>query len=417
MMRDEYDVLIVGGGLSGASLACALASASSDMRIAMIESIDLSDAAVLAKDPRTVALSHGSRRIFEGLGLWEDIMAESPTPIHTIHVSDRGHFGLTVFDSEALGVDALGYVIGTKRLTTLLVQQLGTYPNVDLICPAKLDSMAVMPQRVEAAVRVGDDPSAQTVNCTLIVGADGAQSMVRQSVNVHCDTVDYHQLAVSANVATAEARRYTAFERFTPDGPFALLPIEANEQHAHRWSMIWTVKEAQRANVQAMDDSEALALIRETFGNRLGEFIDIERRGYFPLSLVRATDIVRSRAALIGNAAHTMSPIAGQGFNLGLRDVAVLAEVLTEAGRQQQDIGSLRVLRQYAAARKSDHKRITGLTDGLTHLYSNNYPAAAFGRNAGLSMMNLLPPLKSRFARETMGVAHRLSKLQRGLPL
>lgn len=417
-MRDEYDVLIVGGGLAGASLACALASASADIRVAMIDSIDLSDPAVVASDPRTVALSHGSRRIFEGLGLWGEIAKQPLTAIHRIHISDRGHFGLTMLDRNQLGVDAMGYVIGTKRLTGLLVAQLSRFENIDLICPAKLDSMTVGQNVVEANILVGDGAApAQTVRCSLIVGADGAQSKVRQSVKIKSQKTEYNQIAVSANVATAKGKPNTAFERFTAAGPFALLPIASSDEHQNRWSMIWTIAPSQAEVAKAMGEVEVLQAIRETFGNRLGEFVAIERRGYFPLGLVRACEIVRPRAALIGNAAHTMSPIAGQGFNLGLRDVAVLAEVLVDAYQQNKDLGSLSVLRRYAEARKADHKRITGLTDGLMHLYSNDNSALVLGRNTGLSVMNLLPGVKSRFARETMGVAHHLSKLQRGLSL
>lgn len=406
-MTLDYDLLIVGGGMVGASLACALAGLK--LRIGLIEAAPFTASAHPSYDDRTLALAQGTKRIFQALGLWETLAATA-TPIRQIHISERGQPGFAHLDSREEGVDALGYVAEARLIGSALLAQLPSLNGLELLCPARLEHIAIEPEA--ACATVYRDGRSIELRARLIVAADGARSPVRQQLGIDALRWEYEQQAVIANVTPTLPHRYVAYERFTEDGPVALLPMSDN-----RCAVVCTVQESEVAAVLALDDAGFGKLLHHRFGDRLGEFTRIGHRQAYPLFLLKSREHARHRVALIGNAAHTLHPIAGQGFNLGIRDVAALAEVIANAQRSGQDIGSLAVLNHYADWRRWDQRQTIAFTDGLTRLFANPLLPVRIARNLGLLAFDVCPPVKHLIALHSMGLNGRLPKLARGLPL
>lgn len=411
-MKNDFDIVIVGGGLVGASLACALGGQS--LRIAVIEAVPFGDDSQPSYDDRTVALAYGSRRIFEGIGIWDNIAARGVCAIEKIHVSDRGHMGKTRLDCKDEGLDALGYVIENRILGAALLKRLDDLDNVSVICPAKVTAMQIDADNVQVTIDL--DGETQHLQARLLVGADGGNSIVREYAGIHSFASDYSQTAIITNVSCERPHNHVAWERFTDTGPLAVLPMQDVEGQ-HRCSIVWSVKQAQLDATLALDDVAFLARLQARFGHHLGRFSRVGKRVAYPLTLRQAREHVRDRLALIGNAAHTIHPIAGQGFNLGLRDVAVLAQVIVEAQQAGRDIGCLAVLKKYASWRRRDHLRVIGFTDSLVRMFSNRLAPLVLARNIGLIAADLLPPLKRIITRQAMGLTGKLPKLARGLRL
>ena len=257
----------------------------------------------------------------------------------------------------------------------------------------------------------------KTLTTKLLVAADGDDSVVRRLSGVRIKQRNYEQSAVIANIATDKPHNNQAFERFTDSGPLALLPMAATENEKNRYSLVWTVNSSEQDEMMSWSDEEFLKKLKERFGSRAGEFISVSKRHTYPLALMRAREHVRERLAIIGNAAHTLHPVAGQGFNLGLRDVAALSQVIIDACRENKDIGSLDNLNSYADWRKRDHIQTAMATDGRVRIFSNNFLPLAALRNLGLVVVDLVPPLKKVFARHAMGFVGKLPRLGRGLKL
>lgn len=412
-MNVDFDVLIVGGGMVGASMACALSPL--PLRIGVIEAVPFRSPSQPSYDDRAIALAYGSRKILDSMGLWS-VLNHRVTAIKKIHVSDRGHCGVTRIDSHSEGVPALGYVIENRVMGTVLGAALAEHNNIELICPAELTSLEFASDETRITVRQAG--VATTVNAKLVIAADGGNSVVRNLLNIDTRRWDYNQTAVIANVTPSQFHDHVAYERFTDCGPVAMLPnAPTGSDDPNRCSLVWTVRRGDETRVLALSDEAFLAELQQRFGYRLGKLQKVGRRNAYPLALVRAKEHVRLRMALIGNAAHTLHPIAGQGFNLGLRDVAVLADVLAAACNNKEDIGALPVLQRYAEWRTWDHRRVIGLTDSLARLFGNPLLPVAAARNAGLLALDLLPPLKKMLTRQTMGLAGKLPRLARGLPL
>jgi 2-octaprenyl-6-methoxyphenol hydroxylase len=403
----SYDVLIVGGGMVGASLVQALAR--QGLRIAVIESVPFEARTEPGYDDRVLALAHGTQKIFRALGLWDALSGEA-TPIHRIHVSDRGHCGFTRMDRSEEGLDALGYVVPARVITRVLGEVIHQPEGVDLFCPAVLSDLDINDSG--ATAWVGIDSVEQEISARLVVAADGAGSSIRDRLDIPVKTHDYGQVAVVTNITPQLPHNNIAYERFTETGPLAFLPM--SEQ---RCAVVWTVDEKDSDAVTALPDTEFLARLQDRFGYRLGRLERVGRRQAWPLRLVRAEESVRQRLALVGNAAHTLHPIAGQGFNLGVRDVAVLAEVIVDAVRAGRDPGELAVLSRYGNWRQGDHRRVTAFTDGMARMFTLPLPAFGAVRSAGMVALDLLPPAKRLLTRLTMGRGGRLSRLARGLPL
>ena len=409
----NFDIVIIGGGLVGASLACALGD--QDVRVAVVEAVPLQSDDQPSYDERTLALSFGSAQIFAGLGVWSRIKELGATPIRSIHVSDRGYLGKTRLHAHESGVDALGYVVPTRVIGCALSERLSSFSNITLFCPAMLQSMQVGADSVTLTIQ--EASITHTLSCRLIIGADGVDSAVRKLANIGARTLDYQQDAIIGSVSCEKPHQNIAYERFTSTGPIAMLPLPAFEDDPNRCAMVWTVRREDSETTMALDDATFLAQLQARFGTHLGKLMKIGKRSVYPLSLRHATRHVLPRLALIGNAAHTLHPIAGQGFNLGLRDVAVLAQVIVDAVRQSRDPGALTTLETYASWQRRDQSRVISFTDGLVRAFSNRFPPLAMARNLGMFAAEIIPGMKQRLARQAMGLAGRQPRLTRGLPL
>jgi len=403
----DYDLIIVGGGMVGASLAIALAGRG--LRMALIEAHPPGVDSQPSYDDRGIALAYGTQRIFEALGVWPALAAIAE-PILDIHVSDRGHFGATRLSAAAESVPALGHVVTARELGRVLLEQLAQDSELQVFAPAQVVRFADDGDRVE--VEIEQSGVVSVLRCRLLVAADGGNSTIRKQLGLPVVRWQYGQSAVVTNVSPAQAHNNVAYERFTDTGPLALLPM--SEQ---RCAVVWTVLDQQVDEVLALDDGMFLKRFQQRFGFRLGRFQRVGRRAAYPLSLLRATESVRGRIAVIGNAAHTLHPIAGQGFNLGIRDVAALAEVVDSAFANGADIGSAETMADYKKWRTAEQRNVALATDGLARLFSNPLGIIRLGRNLGLLAMELLPGSKHPLARAAMGLSGKQPRLSRGVPL
>ncbi len=407
----QVDVAIAGGGLVGASLALALAKLS--LRIALIEAAPFGAADQPSFDDRSTALSNGSRHIFEALGLWPLIEREA-TPIRRIHVSDQGRFGFTRIEAKEQGLDALGFVVVNRVMGAALWRRLSAEPTITLLAPAKVQSMQLQQhaQRIECVL---DDGTTRIVEAKLAVAADGARSTLRQSAGIGASTWDYQQVALVSNVLSQHFHNHVAYERFTPTGPLALLPLTEG-----RVGLIWTFQPERASQMSALGDDEFLAHLQNAFGFRLGRFTRVGSRQLYPLSLTRSDEYVAERLAIVGNAAQTLHPIAGQGFNLGLRDAVSLAEVLADGhaqGAAAFDAGDGMWLQRYREWRAADRSNIVRFTDGLVRVFSQPFGPIKLLRDAGMLAFDLMPSAKDALSQLSLGAAGRVPRLARGAPL
>jgi 2-octaprenyl-6-methoxyphenol hydroxylase len=400
----EYDLLIVGGGLVGASLAAALAPLS--LKIAMVEAVPFGSRGQPSFDDRATALSEGSRRIFESMGVWSGMAAEA-TPIRRIQVSERGRLGATRLSAEEAGVDALGWVTPNRLIGKALMEFIAGKPNITVHAPAKLQAFRADEQGVEAVIEA-EKPL--TLKAKLLVAADGAQSEVRRQLGIGAERTDYAQTAVVCNVRVERPEAETAFERFADAGPVALLPMGGD-----KYGFVWVLSTDAAPALLGLDDAAFAEQAAERFGGRFGKFIQVGKRASYPLSMVRAEAQQATRTLIVGNAAHALHPVAAQGFNLSVRDVAMLAEVLADA--RGGDFGAPEVLARYVDARKNDQRGTALFTDILNRIFANPLTSVAWGRNAGLLAMELMPTARRGLMRRNMGLDGRLPKLARGLPL
>lgn len=403
----EFDLLIIGGGLVGASLAAALAPL--PLKLAVVEAVPFGSRGQPSFDDRSTALSEGSRRIYQSMGVWPGIAPEA-APIRRIHVSDRGRLGATRLSAEEAGVEALGWVTPNRLIGKALIDFIGGKPNIAIHAPARLISFTAHTEGVEAVVEA--DGKQTSLKARLLIAADGAQSEVRKQLGIGADKTDYAQVAVVCNVRVERPEADTAYERFADDGPVALLP-----QGGDRYGFVQVVTTDAAPALLALDDAAFGAQAAEKFGGRMGAFVQVGKRVSYPLSMVRAETQQAARTLIIGNAAHALHPIAGQGFNLSLRDVAMLAEVLADAHRAGEDIGKPEVLARYVDARQGDQRGTALFTDLLNRIFANPLASVAFGRNAGLLALELMPTARRTLLKHNMGLAGRQPKLARGLPL
>jgi 2-octaprenyl-6-methoxyphenol hydroxylase len=404
----DCDVAIVGGGMVGASLALAIAPLG--LRVVVIEAVLPEEDAQPSFDERTIALSNGTRRIFQGLGVWDEIL-RGATPIKRIHVSDRGRFGTARLSAEEQGVPSLGFVVETRAVGAALWRRLRASPVTQLIAPARVVGSETLADRVVLQLETAAGP--RRLGARLVVAADGAQSIVRRESGVDAERWDYGQTAIITNVVTERFHDYTAYERFTPTGPLALLPIADG-----RCVVVWTLEPEVAKQTLALDDAEFLARLQDRFGWRLGRLTRVGKRLSYPLALTRAEALEAPRVAIIGNAAQGLHPIAGQGFNLGLRDAATLAEVLSDhVGAGGQDAGVPEVLASYADWRRTDRRALIAFTDGLVRLFGNPFAPVRAARSLGMMLFDVSPSAKTALARLSLGFAGRLPRLARGLPL
>ncbi len=402
----DTDVLIAGGGMVGASLAAALAPLS--LRVTVVEAAPPRAPGQPSYDDRSTAVSWGSRRIMESLGVWPDLQPAA-TPISAIHVSDRGRFGVTRLTAAEQDVAALGYVVENRSLGQVFWRAMEN-AGTDILTPARVSRIENRADAAVVGIAQGDE--IREVRTRLLIAADGARSAVRDALGIDAETTRYEQTAVIANVTPEHPHGNVAYERFTLSGPLAFLPMSNG-----RCSVVWTLPPATADEVRALDDSAFLRALQDAFGHRLGRLVRTGERHAYPLSLVRATQITGARCAVIGNAAHGLHPVAGQGFNLGLRDVAALAEVIADACAGTGDPGDASALRRYSHWRAADHDRVIRFTDGLVRLFSSDFAPLRLARSAGLQVLDLLPGPRRFLARQSMGLSGPLPRLARGIPL
>jgi len=403
----NYDIVIAGGGMIGTSLALALAPLG--LRVAVVEAIARKEDQQPSFDDRSTALSRSTQRMFEAMGLWDAVVAAA-TPIASIHVSDKGRFGFSHLDAEEQGVEALGYVVINRVLGEVLQSNLSAAKNVDVFCPARIESIELGPEQASATLSSNDGD--QTLTCKLLVAADGANSAVREMMGISVQQREYGQRAVIGNLLPEKNMDHRAFERFTPQGPLAILPIAED-----RAGFVWTVAERDADRVMALDDSEFLAEIQAEFGYRLGEFSRVGSRASYPLILSKAVRLTATRSVLIGNSAHGLHPVSAQGFNLGMRDVAALCDCIADASSDEVDPGNAQLLHRYVEWRRSDQKKLVQFTDSLVRLFGSSRPGLRTLRNIGMLGFDLIPGVRPMFARHTMGLAGELPRLSRGVPI
>lgn len=413
--NQQFDVVIVGGGLAGTSMVCALQGLS--LRVALIEATEIPLQQSPGFDDRALALSYGSLRVLQTLGIDQHFTADKLTPIKSIHVSDRGHVGMLRMSYTEVGVDMLGAVITARDLGGALQTSLASLQSISegvatLVQRIHGTVSAVSQQPENAQIKVQSDDQERTLTAKLVVLADGGRSQLSQQLGLDAQSKRYGQTAVLANVSVASTHYHRAYERFTADGPIALLPLRDND-----FKLVWTVPEAQADAILGMDDSEFLIALQRAFGDRAGQFVAVGKRASYPMVETIHDTLSVGRVALIGNAAHALHPIAGQGFNLGLRDIACLAELIAERQALGEDIGSLDTLERYHLQRHNDVSRTAYFTDRLVTVFSNSSTPLAALRNLGLLTLDRLQPMKRELMLKMMGLSGQQSKLMRGLPL
>ena len=396
-MSKEYDLVIVGAGMVGASLALALGD--SGLRIALVESVRRGSLRQPSYDDRGIALSLSSRRIFEAMGIWPKLSAVA-NPIRKVHVSDQGQFGKVRMDADSLRLEALGYVVVARELGNVLLSSLDDYANIDLLCPARVRGL----QRQEGsiALELESDLDFQGLRTSLLVAADGTHSLLRQQLGIETEVVDYQQTAIVCNITPQSPHQDTAFERFTPRGPLAILPLAEN-----RAVVVMAVASSDAEYYLGLDDVDWLAEIEKQFGRRLGRLRRPGKRQAYPIIQLQAQAQLAERSVLLGNAAHTIHPNGAQGFNLCLRDVAGLAEQMQQAIEMRLDIGSQAVLETYYFARKSDQDTVSRISHGIGSWFYNRSLPRTLLRNSAMTALDIFAPAKTQLMRRGMGLSGR----------
>ncbi|MFM2483223.1 2-octaprenyl-6-methoxyphenyl hydroxylase [Celerinatantimonas sp. YJH-8] len=393
MLTTDFDIIVNGGGMAGITFALlvsqqAISRGEKPLRIAIIEASALNYGDHPGFDGRAIALAAGSIDIYRRNRLWPRLAAYAE-PISQIHVSDRGHLGQVTIQAKDYQRSALGAVIELMHAGRELYQQLAVYPNISVFCPCRLAQIVTTQEAQQVILDDGRQLTAR-----LLVGADGGRSAVASELHIDSQQLDYGQSAIIANVVSADLHQQRAFERFTEHGPVALLPMTEG-----RWSLVWCVPRAQQQYWLTASESQFLKGLQQAFGYRVGEFQRVGKREGYPLILTQRQQLIAHRCAVIGNAAHSLHPIAGQGFNLGIRDAALLAEQVC----LQSDPGAMVHLLRYRQLRQSDITHTVGLTSALAFGFSSRDKISVIARNMGLVMMQHCSFLKNKLVQQTLG--------------
>lgn len=415
MQHRHFDIVIAGGGLCGASLACALIG--SGKRVLVVESVAVNSDLQPAWDERTVALTYSSRNVFSALGLWEQIEAGGAQPIFDIHISNRGWFGQTHLTCGDAGTEALGYVIPVRNLGNVLWHAIERSDEIELQCPAS--AINVESEGRYCKVEIDDGSETAAVVAELIVVADGGRSQLAQKLGYVVDATSYDHSAILSMVGVDQPHHGRAYERFMDDGPLALLPCCTDQdacpsgKDADCFALVWTTRNNEVEHRLSLDDEQFVDLLQMWFGNRAGNFQAASPRKSYPLSRVRVACPALERSILMGNAAHAVHPVAGQGFNLGLRDVACLVYLILESDLA---LGSVQMAREYVRLRRWDAWAVEKFTHSLIRTFSSSIPPVAWARNAGLTAIEHLPLVKRSLLRRTMGLNVVPQNLTSGIP-
>lgn len=406
---DRVDVAIAGGGLVGMSLGVALAGAG--LKVAVIDTQPQDSVLEEAYDGRASAIAYGSAKVFDGIGL-RPHLAENMSPIWDIRVVDghplRGISPLFLhYDHAEIGEEPFGYIIENRHIRQALAAKAKELPGLEVIAPARIEECLRGSARAEIALSTG-----RKLRAAVVVGCEGRRSPLREDAGISLARWDYGQTSIVCTVAHERPHAGVAVELFLPTGPFAMLPMTGD-----RSNVVWSESHARAKLLIDLPEEEFLAELRSRFGAWLGEIALAGPRFAYPLSLQHAQRYTAQRLVLAGDAAHGIHPIAGQGFNLGIRDVAALAEILVDAHRLGLDLGSAAVLDGYERRRRFDNQLLLAVTDGLTRLFSNDIAPLRLARDLGMAAIHRLPPLKPVkhfLMRHAMGVVGDLPRLIRG---
>jgi 2-octaprenyl-6-methoxyphenol hydroxylase len=406
---EERDIVIAGGGMVGVTLALQLATQLPERtRICLVEGFPLPEKSADGTpeyhpsfDARSTALSYSTRLVYERMQVWE-YLQEWLCPIESIHVSSRGNFGSTLMQAGDHGWPALGYVVENAWLGNALIQALFRQGRVEICSPARV--VSALPDREGMRLQLEGDGPAQ-IRAALLLVADGAESGLRDALGVAVEKKPYGQHALIANIGTAEPHRGCAFERFTDEGPLALLPLLGAPGADHRSALVWTLPPEQADHLLGCPSDEFLKCLQTRFGYRLGRLLQVGERHAYPLSLVQSAEQVRQGVVVMGNAAHSLHPVAGQGYNLALRDVAELSAVLAEGLAAGLALGNLGLLQRYQRRQQADQSRTIGFSDQVPTLFMQSDPVLGLVRDTALAGLDILSPLKREFVRYAAGVA------------
>lgn len=392
MTNNEFDVVVVGGGLVGLSLAAALGA--SDLRIAILEARQpLVDWPADSIDLRVYAITRESQNLFDSIGAWSAMLPKAG-PFRDMRVWDAGGNGDIHFSSADIGEPYLGHIIESRVIEKALLDAIKGLSGVQHFCPATVKSFTEQADRQQIELEDG-----RTLRAKLLVGADGKQSKVRDYAGIHAHLSDYDQQALVAVVATERPHAETAWQRFLPTGPLAFLPLADG-----RSSIVWSATSDRAERLLELDESDFCSELGKAFEQRLGRVTACGERILFPLQRQYAERYVAPRVALVGDASHVIHPLAGQGVNLGFRDVGELVATLLDARRHDRDIGSLSVLRRYERARKGDNMAMMMAMDGFKYLFGSSVAPVRWARNFGLNLVDAAQPVKNRIMRSAMGL-------------
>ncbi|MBV1913933.1 MAG: 2-octaprenyl-6-methoxyphenyl hydroxylase [Pseudomonadales bacterium] len=406
---NRYDIAIIGGGMVGASLALGLAKSLPKLRITVLEAFPIPENSGEFQpsfDARATALSMSTRRYYEQIAIWSQLESKV-TPIHDIHVSDRGHFGSVRLNHSDQNVDALGYMVENRQLGNTLLAQVRRSPSIEWRCPAKVERVEMIDNGARLTCAQDDENDGEhiEIEAKLAVVADGGHSGLVTQLGIAQDRHDYNQIGIIANISSDQPHQNRAYERFTKRGPMALLPLDG-----HRSALVWTLEEDQAEQVLALDDRAFLDELQRSFGHRAGNFERVGNRHSYPFVRVQAREQVRSNIVILGNAAHALHPVAGQSFNLSLRDTGALIEALKNADTNGQPIGSIVVLDAYYRQQRWDQDKTIGTSQALVEMFTHNNSAVTILRDLGLLMMEGLPPAKAWFNRQASGLSGRAAQ-------
>ncbi|SFD71478.1 2-octaprenyl-6-methoxyphenyl hydroxylase [Pseudoalteromonas denitrificans] len=388
----HFDIVIIGGGLVGATTALCLARSCPNLSIAVVEAIPATDQSQPSFDDRSIAIAQQSAQYLATFNLFNENV-EYCEAIKTVHVSDKGHFGKTKITAQEYQLDALGYVVEVKPFGHSLHNELIKTKNISLLCPDSVVKHNFTLETAYIALKSGLE-----LSCALVIVADGGQSVSRDLLHIDFKKQSYEQDAIIANIEVSSGHNNQAFERFTQYGPMALLPMNQN-----RYSLVWCQNPEKAKALRALPEKEFISQLQAAFGFSAGKFTQVGMRACYPLALGKAERIVQHRVAVIGNAAHLVHPIAGQGFNLGLRDIQALVSEVKLALQQNKDIGCFEALRNFELKRKKDLDTVLTLTDSLVRLFSNSSRMLALARSIGLVSLDLFSDLKQPLAKQFMG--------------
>lgn len=402
----EADILIIGGGLIGLTQATAFGRAG--LSAIVVDREKPAHAAADTFDGRGSAIAWGSAQVLRGIGVWSGLEAQAEA-IREIRVSDGNSLLFLHYDHRELGPQPLGYIVENRFIRRALYAGLATLDAVTLVAPQTVTTLERLATHVEARLQDGS-----LVRARLAIAADGRASPTRAAAGIGVTQWTYDQTGIVCSIAHEQPHHGVAHERFLPAGPFAVLPLPDSETGVHRSSLVWTERADLAPAMMALPDAQFAAEIALRFGDTLGRISVAGPRWSYPLGLLQAETYIARRLALAGDAAHAIHPIAGQGLNLGLRDIAALAECIVDAHRLGLDIGAANVLERYQRWRRFDNVALMAVTDGLNRLFSTDLAPVRLVRDLGLGIVNSLPPLKRFFMRHAMGMVGDLPRLTRG---